>query len=105
MRCDHLRGRPVLPIEQSSGGMSVAPGSSREQKRQDQVDRRNRREDEERLRGGKDGSVQSEALGAEGSAQLGNTSETQGGFAGGVSDLSDTPGTEELDADEKKKKG
>lgn len=49
------------------------------------------RPDDDRVSGGRDHSVQSEALGAEGSADLGVTSGTSGGAGGRIEDLDANP--------------
>jgi hypothetical protein len=50
-------------------------------------ERREFRPDDDRLSGGSDDSVQKEALGKEGSADIGNTSTTSGGAAGKIEEL------------------
>lgn len=52
------------------------------------------RPDDDRLSGGRDGSVQSEARGEKGTEELGSTSTTSGGAAGKINDLDDTPDPE-----------
>jgi hypothetical protein len=60
-----------------------------EKKNDEPIDpeRREFRPDDDRLSGGSDGSVQKEALGKEGSEELGNTSATAGGAAGKIEEL------------------
>jgi hypothetical protein len=50
------------------------------------------REHEDDVSGGRDKSVQSEAWGAEGSANLSNSSASSGGAAGQIEDLETKPG-------------
>jgi hypothetical protein len=62
------------------------------------------RPNDDRARGGKTHSVQTEALGADGSENLSNTSASSGGAAGRINDLDHNP-TPKRDGGENKKTG